>query len=130
MIEVNNLVKTPISKNWIKRVIQKSLHILKQTKKLEDISIALLGDKTIKKLNKIYRGINKITDVLSFEEVNEIIICYSQAKRQAKEQKHSLKKELEILLIHGLLHLLGYDHEKNKDALKMRKLEKKLLNKV
>ncbi|TSC96374.1 MAG: putative rRNA maturation factor, partial [Parcubacteria group bacterium Athens1014_10] len=65
--------------------------------------------------------------VLSFEDVKEIIICYPQAKRQAKEKKHSIKKEIEILLIHGLLHLLGYDHQKEKDALKMERLEKRLL---
>ena len=58
----------------------------------------------------------------------ESIEAFVKGLRQDLADKE--RKELEILLIHGLLHLLGYDHEKNKDALKMRKLEKKLLNKV
>ena len=129
MIEINNLAKASISEKWIKKIIHKALDKL-GNKKLKDISVALVGDKEIKKLNKTYRGIDKITDILSFEEVNEIIVCYPQAKKQAREQKHSIKKEMEILLVHGLLHLAGYDHQTKKDSLVMRKLENKLTRSV
>jgi len=127
IIEVNNLVKAPLSSNRIKKSILKFSNKLKQLRKLKEISVALVGDKEIKKLNKNYRKINRVTDVLSFEDINEIVICYPQAKRQAKEKKHSVKKEIEILLIHGLLHLAGYDHIKDKDAEVMEKLEKLLI---
>ncbi len=126
MVEINKLIKAPIDEKWIKKIVQKNLDKMK-VKDDKEISIALVGDKAIRKLNKIYRGIDKVTDVLSFSDVNEIIICYPQARRQAKKQKHSEKKEIEILLVHGLLHLLGYDHQKNNDFLEMKRLEKKLL---
>ncbi len=84
MIEVNNLVKTPLNSNWIKKVVQKSLNKLKRSQKLkssfikakdgEEISVALVGDKEIKKINKDYRGNNRVTDVIRFGEINEIII--------------------------------------------------------
>lgn len=127
IIEVNNLAKAPLGSNWIKKSILKFLNKLKRLQKLKEISVALVGDKEIKRLNKDYRKINRVTDVLSFEDINEIVICYPQAKRQAKEKKHSVKKEIEILLIHGLLHLAGYDHIKDKDAEVMEKLEKLLI---
>jgi len=125
MIEINNLIKTPVSKKWVEEIIQKVFNKLGRGK-IEEISIAFVGDKDIKKLNKEYRKIDRVTDVLSFEELNEIIICYPRAVEQAKDKKHPIKKEIETLLIHGLLHLLGYDHEKESDARIMEKLEKKL----
>lgn len=130
MIEINKLLKAPISENWVKKVALVALNEFKRKEKLKEISIALVKDKEVKKLNKIYRGIDRITDVLSFEDVNEIIICYPQAKRQAGEKRHSIKKEIKILLIHGLLHLAGYDHQTEKDALLMEEQEKKLLDKI
>ncbi|TSC94733.1 MAG: hypothetical protein Athens101410_734, partial [Parcubacteria group bacterium Athens1014_10] len=93
MIEINNLVKASISKGWIKKIIKECLKEMAE-KESKEISIAFVGDKAIKNLNKIYRKKNRITDVLSFEDVKEIIICYPQAKRQAKEKKHSIKKEI------------------------------------
>ncbi|MFH1453582.1 MAG: rRNA maturation RNase YbeY [Armatimonadota bacterium] len=87
------------------------------------IDVVFMNNDAIKKLNKVYRKKNKPTDVLAFnissededEFLNpinllgEIIISTPYAKEQAKKQKHSLKKEVVFLLIHGLLHLLGYD---------------------
>lgn len=90
----------------------------------------------MKKLNAQYRGKNKTTDVLSFamdEEENllgDILLSLDQAKRQATEHKHSLRHELLILIIHGLLHLLGYDHETDEDYKVMFKKEKEVLKKV
>ncbi len=106
------------------------------------ISLALGDSKTIQRLNKIYRGKNQVTDVLSFSEseeptrkiatffpgyLGEIIICYPQAVKQAKKQQKSLKSELELLFVHGVLHLLGYDHEERGENQVMRGLEKKIL---
>lgn len=127
MIEINNLIKAPVSKKRIEEIIQKVFDKLKHSNKIEEISIAFVGNKDIKKLNKAYRQKDCITDVLSFEELNEIIICYPRAVEQAKDKKHSTKKEIEILLIHGLSHLLGYDHIKDEDARAMEELERNLL---
>ncbi len=99
----------------------------------KEISVALASEGEIKKLNKIYRHKNKVTDVLSFiisspQILGEVIICLSQAKRQAKAAGHSLRRELQVLTIHGILHLLGYDHERSKaEAKRQEKLEKIIL---
>ncbi|PLX25691.1 rRNA maturation RNase YbeY [Candidatus Parcubacteria bacterium] len=111
--------------------------ILKKDFKIkQQISIALVLPKEIKKLNKVYRRKDKVTDVLSFsldskDILGEIIICLSQAKKQAKEKKQSIKSELQLLTVHGTLHLLGYDHEKgDKEFLRQTKMEQKILEKL
>jgi probable rRNA maturation factor len=85
-----------------------------------ELSIVLVSDAQIKRLNKLYRNKDKPTDVLSFpigEKVEDwlilgdIVISVDTARRQAQELGHSLEEELKRLLVHGLVHLLGYDHE-------------------
>lgn len=103
------------------------------------VSVAIVSPREIKKLNKIYRKKDAVTDVLSFESedefgldeegIGEIIICLDQAKKQARELKYSYKKEINRLVLHGYLHLLGFDHIKNKDAKTMEALEEKIMNK-
>jgi probable rRNA maturation factor len=83
----------------------------------------------IQKLNREYRGKNKITDVLSFPLdhsplLGDIFICVSRARAQAREIGHSFQRELQYLTVHGLYHLLGYDHEQPKQAQRMRAKEK------
>lgn len=114
-------------------------------KKEVEVSLVFVGDKRIRALNKKYRGIDKVTDVLSFEGENddvfispdndtsylgEIFICFPRAEKQAKEKKHSVKKEINILFVHGLFHLLGYDHIRDEDYKLMNKKESKLLRKI
>ena len=108
--------------------------ILKKKIKLnKTVSIALLANQEIKELNKVYRHKNKITDVLSFnldtkDILGEVLICYQQAKIQAKANNHSPKRELQTLTIHGLLHLSGYDHERSlAEQKKQEKLEQEIL---
>lgn len=109
--------------------------VSKKFKIKKEISIAILSPLEIKKLNKIYRHKNKVTDVLSFnlddeKILGEIVICLEQAKKQAKEKKISLQAELKLLVVHGTLHLLGYDHEVSEvEAERQEKEEKLLLNK-
>jgi rRNA maturation RNase YbeY len=107
----------------------------------QEISIALVSDQEIKKFNRIYRRKNQVTDVLSFSQqdsclkyplksgqyLGEIIIGYPQAKRQAKIAKNSLNQELKLLLTHGFLHLLGYNHQKSSQAKVMQRLEDKII---
>lgn len=91
------------------------------------------------KLNFKHRGIKTPTDVLSFEQIfgespkgylflGDLVICDEVLKRQAREQKHSIRAELAVLLVHGFLHLLGWDHERStREAQKMARLEDALL---
>ncbi len=102
-----------------------------------ELSIALVGDKEMRPLNAKYRKKNKITDVLSFfiaEQpqsgavlLGDVVISVEQARRQAQERNKTLKSEMVTLLIHGILHLLGYDHERSpRQAKIMFALERKL----
>ncbi len=97
-----------------------------------DFTVVLVSDKKIKELNRLFRGKNEPTDVLSFQAgqedyLGDVIISTETALRQAQQLGHSLEKELKILLIHGFLHLLGYDHETDRGE--MRALERKLWKK-
>lgn len=78
-----------------------------------ELSIAFVDDPAMRGLNRKFRGKNKTTDVLTFPGENscEIVISVEQAKRQARRERHSLATELRYLLLHGILHGLGYDHE-------------------
>ena len=104
-----------------------------------EVSVALVGDQEMRPLNARYRKKNKTTDVLSFPAdpsmplkaalLGDVIISVEQARRQARERKISLKMEMVTLLIHGILHLSGYDHERSpRQAKIMASLEQKLLS--
>ena len=114
MVEVNNLTTNKIDEEFLKKVAEK---VLAGEKKKTELSIALVGQGRIRELNKKYRGKNKVTDVLSFQYDNsgEIVICLREIKKNAKKFKATFKKELTRILIHGLLHVLGYNHETMKD---------------
>ena len=116
-----------VHKKFLERVAEKTLKILRI--KIPEISIVLVGDAKIKELNKKYRKINKVTDVLAFD-YGEIFICLPQAKRQAKRLAHSLKKELAILLIHGILHIAGYKDKTKKDFNKTTKKQNEIWQKI
>ena len=128
VVEVNKLVKSWISKDFYYSVLKQGFKIIKTRKKIDNISVALVGGQTIKNLNKKYRHVNQVTDVLAFNDPVEIIVCWPQLIKQANEQKHSQKKELAILLIHGLLHILGYDHQRKTDKTKMEKQSDKIIS--
>jgi probable rRNA maturation factor len=102
----------------LSKIAHRALEVLGLSK--VELSIALVSDAQIRRLNKLYRNKDKPTDVLSFpigEKVEDwlilgdIVISVDTAKRQAQELGYSLEEELKRLLVHGLVHLLGYDHE-------------------
>jgi len=83
---------------------------------IEVVSIAFVDDDAMTSLNRKFRKKNRTTDVLTFatddpSTLGDIVISVDQAKRQATEEKHSLATEIRYLILHGILHALGYDHE-------------------
>lgn len=97
-----------------------------------ELSVLLVDEEEIKALNSTYRGLNSVTDVLSFpqndqEIIGDVVICIPQALQQAKTYQHSPQRELAYLLIHGILHLIDYDHQSEENKQKMRQKEEELL---
>ncbi|MDP3057046.1 MAG: rRNA maturation RNase YbeY [bacterium] len=150
MLLIKNLTKSKVDEKFFRSIAGKTLENLpklaKSAKKIE-ISLVIIGEKRMKGLNRIWRGKNKATDVLSFENqknkfnfiappddiihLGQIFICYPVASRQARQYGYSIREEAARLLIHGILHLAGYDHEKNADQeKKMLGLQEKILGKI
>lgn len=106
-----------------------------------ELSVIIVDKKTIQHINKTYRFKDYVTDVISFaledektlvspiRVLGDIYICLDKVYEQAKEYKHSFKRELSFLMIHGLLHLLGYDHETKEEEKIMFDLQRKELEK-
>jgi probable rRNA maturation factor len=97
------------------------------------VTVVLAGDATVRRLNRRWRGVDHATDVLSFPieddgavEVllGDIVIATGVAARQARERGHPVATEVRVLALHGLLHLLGYDHER--DTGQMQRIERRL----
>ena len=112
--------------------LERILRVVNRFVKVKDyeVSIAFVNNKTIRFANRVYRGKDSVTDVLSFslkKNSGEILVSYSQAKTQAKETGHGVRDEISFLIVHGLLHLFGHDHEKPKEAKKMFDLQKKII---
>ena len=103
------------------------------------VSILFCEDAYIRRLNREYREVDTPTDVLAFsmhegrfpkvhpEILGDVVISLETASRQTKRFRHSLDEEIVLLVVHGILHLLGYDRLKKKDKELMRKKEKKIL---
>lgn len=103
-----------------------------------EVSLMLCSDAVIHPLNRDYRGKDKPTDVLSFAQgdgqiigdpnvLGDVVISITTAQRQADERGHDLAREVRVLLVHGLCHLLGYDHIEDDEAEVMEALERKIL---
>ena len=107
-----------------------------------EVGIALVSDARMRTLNRSYRGHDYATDVLSFPAdgsetaaraprvLGDIVIAAGVAKRQARDAGHSLQTELRVLALHGLLHLLGHDHEAPDDNGRMERIESRLRRKA
>jgi probable rRNA maturation factor len=134
-----------VNEGWVRRIAQT---VLKDEGVAAPYEVCLVftDSETVQQLNRDYRGVNEPTDVLAFymlpqkgndssfplppdgiTRLGEIVICCPQAVLQAIEEGHSTEKELALLIIHGILHLLGYDHEGPDEDSKMRGRERELL---
>ena len=131
-VDVTNKTRTKINTTLVKKVSEQFLKKYKKDKL--DLSIVFVGDRRIQTINKIYRGYDKVTDILSFEggeeSFGELIIDYAQIRRQAKYFNNSVKEELVFILVHGLFHLLGYEDKTEKEESKMIKLGEAFIKKL
>ena len=125
---------------YLEQYYQKTLEILQ----IEDnyvLSLIICGPITIKRINRDYRNKDAVTDVISFAlldnedaveyedciELGDIFINRQRVFSQAKEYGHSVKREFVFLFVHGLLHLLGYDHMNKEDEEKMFSLQRQIV---
>jgi probable rRNA maturation factor len=153
-MEINVLIEEGVEvetdPEWLQKVVEKTLQAENAPPSVE-ISLVITGQERIRELNRQYRGKDQPTDVLSFSmseqkedeepaafigppdgllHLGEVIISYPQAVIQAQERNHSIKKEMAILTVHGVLHILGYDHEQPDKEPAMTAKEKSILDEI
>jgi len=148
-IQIDKEFRKQLEQEWLQRVVEQSLTIQDFDSEVE-LSLVVTGDEMVQRLNQQYRGIEEPTDVLSFAlierrpgddtsfinppdgvlHLGEVIISFPQAVRQAEENKQGVKRELDLLIVHGVLHLLGYEHDEPDREQEMRALEEKVLSEI
>jgi len=125
MVEFNNLTSFEIDEAYLRKIAEDVLRAEKACEACE-LSVAFVGPEKMQELNRDHRNKDSVTDVLSFqcckdpemkgkieiEPLGEVVICPSFVEEQAKLNENTFQKELSFVLIHGILHLSGYDHEK------------------
>lgn len=146
MHEVNLIEEHPRAEA-AQRLIDLALHVLQREEAPSGVlSVLLTDDDRVHALNQRHRGVDEPTDVLSFSalegeafpepqdgferELGDIVISLDTAERQAAEATIPLSDELDHLLVHGILHILGFDHEEEDDAREMRRREQRYLTHV
>lgn len=142
-VEVFPSFRRKVSRPWLRRLALLTLASEAEAGTVisgRDVSLLIADDCTLQELNRRYRGLDEVTDVLAFspvhagsdapdgegtppeastflrgdgeeESLGDVLISYPQAERQARERGLALRRELALLVVHGLLHLLGYDHD-------------------
>jgi probable rRNA maturation factor len=147
-IKIQRNLHVPYSREWFHNTVSCILNSEKVTEDIE-VSLFITDDARVRKLNKRYRGIDSTTDVLSFSasddaagdqpftlpvdcvrQLGEIIISYPQAMKQSMEFRNDIGYELRFLIVHGMLHLLGYDHELTEDEKRMKRREKAIVKRL
>lgn len=134
--DVRKLVKTAASAAWLAG----NTGDFRLPVRSAEVSVLLADDVAIHALNKTYRGIDRPTNVLSFAALDDadepivdplllgdIVVAFETTKREAEEQKISMADHLFHLIVHGVLHLIGYDHMTDADAAEMEELEIEIL---
>ena len=146
VIITNEQDKVEIAADWSQQINEVAAICLREEEIPEraEIDLLFVDNEAIRELNREYRDKDSATDVLSFpmyeadepiddeEEIlfGDIVITLERAQEQAAEYGHSLKREVMYLLVHGLLHLAGYDHIGEEDKKQMREKEERLLAKI
>lgn len=139
LIEIRNLQNKRIDTKWLKGAAASTLD-LESVGREKEVGIVLVDGEKMKDLNEKFRGRKIVTDVLAFplrdnfvstkDLLGEVIICVERAKQEAWKRKHSLKEELTLLLVHGILHLLDYRDEKLGERKIMQEREKEILERL
>lgn len=120
---LNNVTRTKVSKSLFTDLLKRLPTVLPNIGQSE-LELLLTTDEEIHELNKTYRGKDRPTDVLSFtlddpNTLGQLVISIPRARQQAEDLGQTLEEELRFLFTHGLLHLLGYDHEEPEDEKQM-----------
>jgi len=137
-VRVKRNIKLPIDKSILVEAAKFTLEKTKSSKD-SDLSVVIGNDAFLQKLNLKYRQVNAATDVLSFpsgevdpdtsiQYLGDVIISLPRAEQQASDAGHSLTEELQLLVVHGILHLLGYDHLEVKDKKRMQAAQDLILS--
>ena len=162
-INIQAPFRTRVSRPWLRAAVLRALDVALPTEVCQ-VGLVIAGDDTLKRLNREYRGVDEITDVLSFSashqghwegpdgapsqagdidpfvlppgepaHLGEVIISYPQAERQAvpkhgEEPEAAAERELALLIAHGVLHLLGYDHVEAAEEAGMQSKERQILS--
>lgn len=144
-IEVDSRFAGCVKAKWLKSIIDRTLSAQGLGNEAE-VSLIVTGQRKMHELNKVYLEEDRPTDVLSFpmmepaakvgfvtapdgkNHLGEVIVSFPQAVLQAEEHEHPVERELSILIVHGLLHLLGYDHAKAAEKREMQAREKGVLS--
>jgi probable rRNA maturation factor len=127
VVVLNRQRRQRIDAARLRRVLRKAGRVLRAS---GEVSVVLAGDGLLRRLNREYRGKDRPTDVLSFpgaggeEGLGDVVISVPTAARNARRLGHSVPRELDILALHGFLHVLGHDHETDDGA--MDRLEQRL----
>lgn len=143
-VEIDSRFAGCLKKKWLKSIVDRTLR-LQETGSEAEVSLIVTGQKQIHELNKAYLEEDRPTDVLSFpmmdtlskvgfvtapdgkKHLGEVIVSFPQAVLQAEEHGHSVEREISILVVHGILHLLGYDHAEAVETTEMQAREKEIL---
>lgn len=155
MIITTNVTQSKANTKLSRKLLKYTLKVVGAKTTKVSVDVSFVSNDEIKRLNKEFRGVDKVTDVLSFPTLSlkpyqrirlkdykldinpetkhlhlgDIIICEDVAKEQAKEYGHAYEREVYYLLEHGYLHLLGFDHIEDADKVLMRYVEEKVLSK-
>jgi len=141
-IQIAHRFRAEVDEGDLRRL---AAEVLRQEEVAEqtELSLIVTDDETVRELNRRFRDVDAPTDVLAFgagvEEhfvsapesppyLGDVVISYQRALAQAEELGHAVAEELKLLVIHGILHLLGYDHQEEADAQKMREREEGILS--
>jgi probable rRNA maturation factor len=137
-LQVKRSITLPVDQSILVNAAQVALLQAGQSSDA-DVTIVIAGDRLLQKLNRQYRGVNTTTDVLSFpfgetdpdtsaKYLGDILISLPRATQQAAAENHPLEDELQLLVAHGILHLVGFDHIQGDERRQMQLLQDKILN--
>lgn len=145
-ISIDEEFEELVQHRWFRQAIEEIVSIIEIDYEIE-VSLLITGDEKMRELNNAYRDSDQTTDVLAFafqeddgsefplsyegvSQLGEVIISYPEANRQAMERGHSLSMEMMTLTIHGVLHLLGYDHGDADDEALMKAKENVIMDRL